>query len=301
MASKADNIWAHPLMVPLGAGSLSGIVADTVTHPICTIKARMMTLGAARAAAAGGAPSAAVEGASLYRGLYRGLGAVLVGAAPAQSLYFGGMLMVQDYVGEGKGAFVNFCAGIAAQMCGSLAWVPMEVVKEKMMIQGQMQTKTQYSGSFDLAKRVVAKEGIGGLYRGYVMQQLTYGPFNALGIMLYNEAKPYVPESMKDTTAGDLLASAAGYGAAAFVTNPFDVVKTRKQVQTSNPDVFKYNGSFDILKQTVQKEGALALFDGVAARVGWLTPRCALAMTSFEYLAGQIRLKAEAEGAESES
>ena len=133
------------------------------------------------------------------------------------------------------------------------------------------------------------------------MQQLTYGPFNALGIMLYNEAKPYVPDSMKDTTAGDLLASAAGYGAAAFVTNPFDVVKTRKQVQTSNPDVFKYNGSFDILKQTVQKEGALALFDGVAARVGWLTPRCALAMTSFEYLAGQIRLKAEAEGAESES
>jgi len=212
MSTKPDSIWAHPLMVPLGAGSVSGIIADTVTHPICTIKARMMTRGAAQAAARA-AGTAAAEGAtaSLYTGLYKGMGAVVVGAAPAQALYFSGMLMVQDYA-EGGGALTNFAAGIGAQMCGSVAWVPMEVVKEKMMIQGQFATKEQFSGSFDLCRRVVAKEGVGGLYRGFVMQQVTYGPFNAFGVMLYNEFKPLVPAAFMEEypKLGDLAASAAG-------------------------------------------------------------------------------------------
>ena len=295
-ATGKTSLWAHPLMVPLGAGSLSGIFADTVTHPVCTIKARMMTRGAAQAAArASGGAAAETAAASLYAGLYKGIGAVLVGAAPAQSLYFGGMLLVQDFA-KGGGAVTNFAAGIGAQMCGSIAWVPMEVIKEKMMIQGQFATKEHFSGSFDLARRVVAKEGIGGLYRGFMLQQVTYGPFNAFGVMLYNEFKPMVPSSIMEEhpVLGDLAASAAGYAIAAFVTTPFDVIKTRKQVQTSNPELFNYNGAFDILSKTVKNEGAGALFDGWMARVGWLAPRCSLAMTSFAYLAGVIADKAAA-------
>ena len=78
------------------------------------------------------------------------------------------------------------------------------------------------------------------------------------------------------------------------MTTPFDVIKTRKQLQTSNPELFNYNGAFDILSKTVKNEGFGALFDGWAARVGWLTPRCALAMTSFGWLAGLIKEQAEA-------
>ena len=95
------------------------------------------------------ASTAAVEGAAetvVYNGLldgfrrtiategplavYKGLGVVLLGAAPAQALYFGGMKGTQAMLGDSSSA--NFAAGLAAQLTGSLTWVPMEVIKEKM-------------------------------------------------------------------------------------------------------------------------------------------------------------------------
>ena len=75
--------------------------------------------------------------------VYKGLGVVLLGAAPAQALYFGGMKGTQTMFGADS-ATGNFVAGLAAQLTGSLTWVPMEVIKEKMMIQGQIKTATQH-------------------------------------------------------------------------------------------------------------------------------------------------------------
>jgi hypothetical protein len=46
----------------------------------------------------------------------------------------------------------------------------MEVIKEKLMIQNQMKTKVKYTGSFHLVSDVLKKEGIRGLYRGFVLQ-----------------------------------------------------------------------------------------------------------------------------------
>ena len=62
--------------------------------------------------------------------LYKGIGIVVVGAAPAQALFFGGMTFAQTYGTDLVGASAaNFGSGFFAQLVGSLAWVPMEVVK----------------------------------------------------------------------------------------------------------------------------------------------------------------------------
>ena len=85
--------------VALVAGALSGIVADVITHPICTVKARMMVQGAQ--VTAGEAGAVVYDGllsgfATILKtegvgALYSGIGAVCAGAAPAQALFFGGM------------------------------------------------------------------------------------------------------------------------------------------------------------------------------------------------------------------
>ena len=54
----------------------------------------------------------------------------------------------------------------------------MEVIKEKMMIQGQVKVTTTYDSSIHMLTSVVKKEGLLGIYRGFWLQQLTYGPFN---------------------------------------------------------------------------------------------------------------------------
>lgn len=70
------------------------------------------------------------------RGLYAGLGAVLAGAAPAQAMFFTGMKLGSNALEPFGPSVADFGSGICAQLCGSVFWVPMEVIKEKMMIQG---------------------------------------------------------------------------------------------------------------------------------------------------------------------
>jgi len=61
-----------------------------------------------------------------------------------------------------------------------------------------------------------------------------------------------------------------------------DLVKTRLQVAASNPSAFDYEGTFDCARKIVQREGAVALFDGVLSRVLLLTPRLTIAVTCYE-------------------
>lgn len=281
------------------AGAVAGGLADILTHPVCTIKARLMAQGAASTSAAEGAAETIV-----YKGLidgfrrtvaaegplavYKGLGVVLLGAAPAQALYFGGMKGTQSVFGEDS-ATGNFVAGLVAQLTGSLTWVPMEVMKEKMMIQGQIKTAKTHTGSISMLSAVLKQEGVLGIYRGFWMQQLTYGPFNGIAIAAYNEIKSHVPETQQDSTVTHMLCSSLGYGFAATVTNPFDVIKTRRQIQASNPALFNYSSSIDCAKQLLEKEGVRAFFDGLSGRVAWLLPRCALAMTGFEYVYARLK------------
>ena len=49
--------------------------------------------------------------------------------------------------------------------------------------------------------------------------------------------------------------------------------------------MFKFNGAIDCAKQLVANEGVGAFFAGVSGRVGWLAPRCAIAVTAFEAIA----------------
>lgn len=275
----------------LMAGALSGAFADVLTHPVCTVKARLMSQGASKGSAEG-AVSYMYKG--LFDGfkhvvrnegfmaLYKGLGVVLMGAAPAQALFFFGMSTVQSTFSP-KSDLANFGSGIAAQMCGSAAWVPMEVIKEKMMIQGQVAVKETHSGSFSMIAKVLKTEGIRGVYRGFVLQQLTYGPFNGLAVLFYNRLKFSFPEEMQSNPIVQLGSASLGYGVAAAITNPFDVVKTRRQVQASNPELFNYTSAWDCAKKILRSEGPWAFMDGVSGRIAWLLPRCALAMTGFEY------------------
>jgi len=71
---------------------------------------------------------------------------------------------------------------------------------------------------------------------------------------------------------------------AGALTNPMDLVKTRLQVARADPSTFQYRGSLDCCAQILKKEGALALFDGVGARILMLTPRLTLAVSLKEAL-----------------
>ncbi|CAK9003769.1 unnamed protein product [Durusdinium trenchii] len=162
--------------------------------------------------------------------LYRGLGAVLVGAAPAQGLYFGGYETAKRFLGGGQSGIGNFSAGIFAQLCGSLAWVPMDVIKERLQVEGQVKVANAYTGSFDAFR-----------YRAFPIHQVTWAPFNGCYFMVYEKLKGLCINAGYEDGHDNLepiaqvsCGIAAGV-VAASVTNPVDVLKTRLQVARANP------------------------------------------------------------------
>ena len=271
----------------LVSGSVSGAVADAITHPISTVKTRLQVQGAASVVAGGAQQLTSYRGpfhatASIIRSegvgaLYTGLGAVLSAAAPGQALYFAGYEVFKSVLPASS--LSSFAAGVGAQLCGSVAWVPMDVVKERLQIQGSMSKLTaRYKGSMGALRDIVASEGVLGLYRAYWIHQATWAPFNGLYFMLYDGSKEFarareLPEWPSAIVAGVI---------ASTVTNPMDLVKTRLQVARSNPTLFDYNGTFDCAIKIIRREGPMALFDGTSSRVLLLTPRLSIAVGTYE-------------------
>jgi hypothetical protein len=274
----------------LVSGSISGAVADAITHPISTVKTRLQVQGAAAAMGEGG-----VAKMALYRGpvhatsaiiksegvfaLYTGLGAVLAAAAPGQALYFGGYEALKGALPQHP--LSSFAAGVGAQLCGSIAWVPMDVVKERLQIQGSMtQLTARYQGSVGALRSIIASEGVLGLYRAYWIHQMTWAPFNGLYFMIYDGTKGFAQKRSLPEWPAAIVAGVV----ASTVTNPMDLVKTRLQVARSNPELFDYTGTVDCATKIVRREGPAALMDGAGSRVLLLTPRLSIAVGTYEFV-----------------
>jgi hypothetical protein len=56
----------------------------------------------------------------------------------------------------------------------------MDVVKERLQIEGQLKTTENMGGSTNAIRQIIKHEGIIGLYRAYWLHQMTWMPFNGL-------------------------------------------------------------------------------------------------------------------------
>lgn len=279
---------------------MAGSFADVLTHPLSTIKTRIQVQGCG-----GGS-----HGALHYRGvshalwqilrtegplaLYRGLGAVVVGAGPAQGLYFGGYEAAKGVLGSGQSTAGNFAAGVCAQFCGSLAWVPMDVVKERLQVEGQVKVAKAYTGSFHAFSEILRHEGIIGIYRAFPMHQLTWAPFNGFYFMIYEKCKSMCIDAGYEDGHDNLepiaqvcCGSTAGI-IAATVTNPLDVLKTRLQVAMANPEMFPFGNGLGAARHLLRHEGPSAFMDGAAARAIWLTPRLTICVACYEIIKARL-------------
>jgi hypothetical protein len=69
--------------------------------------------------------------------LYKGVGIVIASAAPAQALYFLGYESCKRVIGT-ESIASSFIAGCNAQLFASCIWVPMDVVKERLQVNGNI-------------------------------------------------------------------------------------------------------------------------------------------------------------------
>lgn len=263
--------------------------------------------------------------------LYRGFGAIIVGGTPGTTLYLCGydwfkynLMLVTTDGDEGEGGFssfavpdfaVHFCSGMLAETLACIVYVPVDVVKERLQVQGvsgETSQRHQYNGSMDALRKILKTEGLTGIYTGYGATLASFGPFSALYFIFYEQMKSWSKQflSLQDEKVSSrdcqsnrnssndtdlplsfLITSSAGAGAAAaWITSPLDMAKLRLQIQRRSNGTLdvahsanlRYIGMVDFLLQTYYMEGVRGLFRGATARVIHFVPATAITMTCYE-------------------
>ena len=283
--------------------AVAGIISRLCTHPLDTAKARLQY------------PSVPYTGpihvmASTFRteglvGLYRGLGAVLVGGTPGTVAYLCTYEVAKSQLAAHTPPFVtHFTAGMIAETMACIIYVPVDVVKERMQVQHATHTPSEhaYRHSWDALQKIVRHEGVSGIYRGYAATLASFGPFSALYFVFYEQFKEMARQgwpSLSSPSATDLsfsatvLCAATAGGLASWLTSPLDMAKLRLQVQRSQMatnESIVYTGMWDCLRQTWRTQGLRGWFRGAGARVLHFAPATTVTMTTYEFCRRRVEI-----------
>lgn len=247
------------LFIAFSSGAFSGLIADVITYPIDTIRARKQVLSQSK---------------GINLSLFRGLGIVSLVTVPEHALYFFVYEMcvskLQPHIDrDSKSSAVYFASGVLAEMIDVIIFNPIDVIKQKLQISGQ-ETKLKWSDTFSKPSD---------LYRGVIPSVLCHGPYLGIYWSLYEPLKKYIfsvsgdNESLMSVIVSSIISSSF----AAAITNPLDVVRTR--VQTSSSNI----GAISVIKQMMQHEGIQSFSLGLGSRVLYLSPSTALLICIFEF------------------
>ncbi|EMD31375.1 hypothetical protein CERSUDRAFT_119766 [Gelatoporia subvermispora B] len=268
MAEKKGPTFYQSLL----AGGLAGTAVDLLFFPIDTIKTRLQS--AQGFVQAGG-----------FKGIYKGVGSVVVGSAPGAAMFFCTYDTLKRTlpIPSDLAPVTHMVSASAGEVAACLIRVPTEVIK----------TRTQTSsygnlaqGSFAAARLVLTTEGIRGFYRGFGSTIMREIPFTSLQFPLYEMLKVQMARALGKEKLPAYEAALCGSfsgGVAAALTTPLDVLKTRVMLDLRDTTKQKMPSLPARFKQIYITEGVKALFAGVLPRTLWISAGGAVFLGVYEW------------------
>ncbi|KAK8657733.1 hypothetical protein V6N13_035957 [Hibiscus sabdariffa] len=281
-------------------GAIAGAFGEGMMHPIDTIKTRIQSqalLSGSQSQKSIVQMVRTVWVADGLRGFYRGIAPGITGSLATGATYFGVIESTKKWIEESHpnlgGHWAHFIAGAVGDTLGSFVYVPCEVIKQRMQVQGsgtswnsaimkdkmRMKSGAQmygyYTGMFQAGCSIWKEQGLKGLYAGYGSTLARDVPFAGLMVMFYEALKDlsekgrqkWAPNFHADSTfEGLVLGGLAGD------------YKFRDHLQVSK--IWK-------------TEGPKGMFRGSVPRITWYIPASALTFMAVEFLRDQFNKKLE--------
>ncbi|RVW32859.1 putative mitochondrial carrier YMR166C [Vitis vinifera] len=212
-------------------GAMAGAFGEGMMHPIDTVKTRIQSQAILR----GGQNQKTIIqmvhtiwAADGLRGFYRGITPGLTGSLATGATYFGVIESTKKWIEEShpslEGHWAHFIAGsvvckslklVKSLVCcynmgdtlGSFVYVPCEVMKQRMQVQGTKTTWSSviingtartrpgpqmygyYAGMFQAGCSIWKEQGLKGLYAGYWSTLARDVPFSGLMVTSYEALK----------------------------------------------------------------------------------------------------------------
>ncbi|AET41656.1 citrin Ecym_8386 [Eremothecium cymbalariae DBVPG len=292
-ASRNANLYFFPIFDSIynfTLGSIAGCIGATVVYPIDMVKTRMQAQRAFSEYKNSFDCLMKILSREGLRGLYSGLGPQLIGVAPEKAI----KLTVNDYMRSilaGRDRKLNLSSeiisGATAGACQVVFTNPLEIIKIRL------QVKSEYVG--DIARSninaisVARQLGFLGLYKGVFACLLRDIPFSAIYFPTYARIKANLFEfDPTDSTKRSklktwhlLLSGGLAGMPAAFLTTPFDVIKTRLQIDPKKGES-SYHGIFHAVRTILKEEGIKSFFKGGPARVLRSSPQFGFTLAAYE-------------------
>ncbi|XP_015581976.1 solute carrier family 25 member 44 isoform X1 [Ricinus communis] len=235
-------------------------------------------------------------------GLYKGFGTVITGAIPARIIFLTALettkvaafKMVEPFKlsDPSQAAFANGIAGMTASLFSQAVFVPVDVVSQKLMVQGYS-GHAKYNGGLDVARKIMKTDGIRGFYRGFGLSVMTYSPSSAVWWASYGSsqrviwkllghgtdveaASPSQSRIMLVQASGGIIAGAT----ASCITTPLDTIKTRLQVMGQE----RKSSARQVVKNLIKDDGWTGLYRGFGPRFFSMSAWGTSMILAYEYL-----------------
>lgn len=279
-----------PLISCMLAGGFGGAIGDTSMHSLDTVKTRQQgLLFNPKYNNMVSAYMTIFREEGFFRGLYSGYLPAILGSFPSTAAFFGTYeytkrKLINDLHVNDTIAYLT--AGIMGDLALSVFYVPSEVLKTRLQLQGRHNnpyTKGSgynYRGLRDAVRSIVRAEGTSALAFGYKETLFRDLPFSALQFAFYEKFRSWSIQYSGTPDLGvatELFTGAAAGGLAGTLTTPLDVIKTRIQTATLDTSSVSKDGpntahKFSTLKalsSIYRNEGVLGMFSGVGPRFIW--------------------------------
>uniref|UniRef100_A0A3B3RR71 Mitochondrial glutathione transporter SLC25A39 n=1 Tax=Paramormyrops kingsleyae TaxID=1676925 RepID=A0A3B3RR71_9TELE len=223
------------------------------------------------------------------RSLWSGLPPTLVMAVPATVIYFTCYDQLRHFLHYRlgyQGTFVPLAAGALARLGAVTVISPLELARTKMQSR-----QLSYQELRVCISSAVAQDGWVSLWRGWGPTILRDVPFSAVYWFIYELVKAQFCKDQQvsePTFAMSFTAGAISGAVAAVMTLPFDVVKTRRQIQLGEMEMLagsakKPSSTLHIMRRICAESGCRGLFVGFLPRLIKVAPACAIMISTYEF------------------
>lgn len=280
------------------SGAMAGMASGIVTCPLDVIKTKLQAQGSFSHADQHGSPKSSAIYQGLIgtartiirqdgiRGMYRGLGPMLLGYLPTWAVYMAVYDSSREYFyihGYGEKErdkwLARIYASLCAGACSTLATNPIWVIKTRLMSQVSRsasdgaRTPWHYSSTMDAARKMYRAEGMAAFYSGLApallglthvaIQFPLYEYFKMKFTGLEMGATPTTHGEAGKNTAGILAATVISKVCATSATYPHEVLRTRLQTQ-QRVHIEDSHNLVGISQQSVSKCKRVGSTDSVA-------------------------------------
>ncbi|KAA0152187.1 hypothetical protein FNF29_04053 [Cafeteria roenbergensis] len=293
--AKSTSGLAQALQ-PYVTGGSAAITASCVIHPIDLTKVRLQLVGESLAAGATRPSAVAVVSKIVaeegFAGLYSGLSAAVMRQAVYGTARLGLHREFSNYLKKQRGGeatlpvHLSVAASMSSGAIASLIGNPFDVSLVRMQAD-TMRPKAErrgYTSVFNALSRIVKDEGIARLWRGCLPNVLRAMAMNVGMMASYDQAKGFFNKTVGPGVTANLLSAGAAGFMCAFLSLPFDLIKTRLQSMRIDPATGKmpYTGVLDCAAQVARKEGPLAFWTGFGAFYGRSAPHAMIILLTME-------------------